>query len=138
MLLLLLAVPSCIYSFWHGVIPTAYFIFIFVYLLSNILRGLFCTEFNLQCTEKRREVRIINSTWPLRRTPRFFLVHVSAVSAASYGQRYQCSFIHLSYRVITFLLWPEHASKETVDLSVKAIEVSSCLSLSESSDVKET
>ena len=25
MLSLLLAVPSCIYSFWHGVIPTSYF-----------------------------------------------------------------------------------------------------------------
>ena len=24
---ILLAVPSCIYSFWHGVIPTSYFIF---------------------------------------------------------------------------------------------------------------
>ena len=30
MLSLLLAVPSCIYSFWHGVIPTSYFIFILV------------------------------------------------------------------------------------------------------------
>ena len=27
MLSLLLTVPSCIYSFWHGVIPTSYFIF---------------------------------------------------------------------------------------------------------------
>ena len=27
MLSLLLAVPSCICSFWHGVIPTSYFIF---------------------------------------------------------------------------------------------------------------
>ena len=27
MLSLLLAVPSCTYSFWHGVIPTSYFIF---------------------------------------------------------------------------------------------------------------
>ena len=27
MLSLLLAVPSCSYSFWHGVIPTSYFIF---------------------------------------------------------------------------------------------------------------
>ena len=27
MLSILLAVPSCIYSFWHGVIPTSYFIF---------------------------------------------------------------------------------------------------------------
>ena len=27
MLSLLLAVPSCIYSFWHDVIPTSYFIF---------------------------------------------------------------------------------------------------------------
>ena len=26
-MLSLLAVPSCIYSFWHGVIPTSYFIF---------------------------------------------------------------------------------------------------------------
>ena len=41
----------------------------------------------------------------------------------------------LSYRVITFSLWPEHASKETVDLSAKAIEVSSCFPLS---GVKET
>ena len=24
---ILLGVPSCIYSFWHGVIPTSYFIF---------------------------------------------------------------------------------------------------------------
>ena len=32
MLSLLLAVPSCIYSFWHGVIPTSYFIFILVSL----------------------------------------------------------------------------------------------------------
>ena len=31
MLSLLLGVPSCIYSFWHGVIPTSYFIFILVY-----------------------------------------------------------------------------------------------------------
>ena len=27
MLSILLAVPSCIYSFWHGVIPTSYLIF---------------------------------------------------------------------------------------------------------------
>ena len=27
MLSILLAVPSCTYSFWHGVIPTSYFIF---------------------------------------------------------------------------------------------------------------
>ena len=31
---LLLAVPSCIYSFWHGVIPTSYFIFILVIIHS--------------------------------------------------------------------------------------------------------
>ena len=29
MLSILLAVPSCIYSFWHVVIPTSYFIFIY-------------------------------------------------------------------------------------------------------------
>ena len=33
MLSLLLAVPSCIYSFWHGVIPTSYLIFILVSLI---------------------------------------------------------------------------------------------------------
>ena len=33
MLSLLLAVPSCTYSFWHGVIPTSYFIFILVSLI---------------------------------------------------------------------------------------------------------
>ena len=33
MLSLLLAVPSCIYSVWYGVIPTSYFIFILVSLI---------------------------------------------------------------------------------------------------------
>ena len=33
MLSLLLALPSCIYSFWHGVIPTSYFIFTLVSLI---------------------------------------------------------------------------------------------------------
>ena len=33
MLSILLVVPSCIYSFWHGVIPTSYFIFILVSLI---------------------------------------------------------------------------------------------------------
>ena len=33
---LLLAVPSCIYSFWHGVIPTSYFIFYDFYTCSII------------------------------------------------------------------------------------------------------
>ena len=36
MLSLLLAVPSCIYSFWHGVIPTSYFIFNDFYTCSII------------------------------------------------------------------------------------------------------
>ena len=36
-MLSILAVPSCTYSFWHGVIPTSYFIFILVY---NFYAGL--------------------------------------------------------------------------------------------------
>ena len=36
MLSLLLAVPSCIYSFWHGVIPTSYFIFTLVVLYMSL------------------------------------------------------------------------------------------------------
>ena len=38
---LLLAVPSCIYSFWHGVIPTSYFIFnAFYTCFTNFFPGL--------------------------------------------------------------------------------------------------
>ena len=37
MLSLLLAVPSCIYSFWHGVIPTSYFIFNDLYILQHVI-----------------------------------------------------------------------------------------------------
>ena len=33
MLSLLLAVPSCSCSFWHGIIPTSYFIFNDIYLI---------------------------------------------------------------------------------------------------------
>ena len=38
MLSLLLAVPSCIYSFWHGVIPTSYFIFndFYMYIRESV------------------------------------------------------------------------------------------------------
>ena len=41
MLSLLLTVPSCIYSFWHGVIPTSYFIFNDFYpgLALTVARG---------------------------------------------------------------------------------------------------
>ena len=42
MLSLLLAVPSCIYSFWHGVIPTSYFIFTLVYII--IVQGKIAEE----------------------------------------------------------------------------------------------
>ena len=44
MLSLLLAVPSCIYSFWHGVIPTSYFIFKDFYTcFTNFLSRLSCS-----------------------------------------------------------------------------------------------
>ena len=36
MLSILLAVPSCTYSFWHGVIPTSYFIFNYFYTCNII------------------------------------------------------------------------------------------------------
>ena len=41
---LLLAVPSCIYSFWHGVIPTSYFIFILVYII--IIHAIIATYYS--------------------------------------------------------------------------------------------
>ena len=44
MLSLLLAVPSCIYSFWHGVIPTSYMIFILVSLI-------FVSRLSLDCSD---------------------------------------------------------------------------------------
>ena len=44
MLSLLLVVPSCICSFWHGVIPTSYFIFNDFYsCFSNFYSGLALT-----------------------------------------------------------------------------------------------
>ena len=49
MLSLLLAVPSCIYSFWHGVIPTSYFIFNDFYTcFTNFLSRL-----SLDCSARR-------------------------------------------------------------------------------------
>ena len=48
MLSLLLAVPSCIYSFWHGVIPTSYFIFILVYKVTlDFLMGIVFVELSM-------------------------------------------------------------------------------------------
>ena len=69
MLSLLLAVPSCIYSFWHGVIPTSYFIFndfytiqarlalttvrgemLYIYTCVHVRACVFCTrELNGSC-----------------------------------------------------------------------------------------
>ena len=40
MLSILLAVPSCIYSFWYGIIPTSYFIFNDFYTCIIIIRKL--------------------------------------------------------------------------------------------------
>ena len=42
MLSLLLAVPSCIYSFWHGVIPTSYFMDFYT-CFTNFLSSLALT-----------------------------------------------------------------------------------------------
>ena len=43
------AVPSCIYSFWHGVIPTSYFIFNDFYTcFTNFLSRL-----SLDCSARR-------------------------------------------------------------------------------------
>ena len=55
MLSLLLAVPSCIYSFWHGVIPTSYFIFNDFYTcFTNFLSRL-----SLDCSARRDTIRSI-------------------------------------------------------------------------------
>ena len=52
MLSLLLAVPSCIYSFWHGVIPTSYFIFNDFYTcFTNVLSRL-----SLDCSARRDDI----------------------------------------------------------------------------------
>ena len=55
MLSLLLAVPSCIHSFWHGVIPTSYFIFNDFYTcFTNFLSRL-----SLDCSAQRDTIRSI-------------------------------------------------------------------------------
>ena len=40
-----LAVASCTYSFWHGVIPTSYFIFNDFYTFSSITRNALCVSY---------------------------------------------------------------------------------------------
>ena len=57
MLSLLLAVPSCIYSFWHGVIPTSYFIF-------NDFYTCFTNFFPLTvlCSVRRDAIRSMRAT----------------------------------------------------------------------------
>ena len=55
MLSLLLTVPSCIHSFWHGVIPTSYFIFKDFYTcFTNFLSRL-----SLDCSARRDAIRSI-------------------------------------------------------------------------------
>ena len=50
MLSLLLAVPSCIYNVWHGVIPTSYFIF-------NDFYTCFTSRLSLDCSARRDAIR---------------------------------------------------------------------------------
>ena len=50
MLSILLAVPSCTYSFWHGVIPTSYFIFNDFYTCSIYEQHVQCSVHFVQCT----------------------------------------------------------------------------------------
>ena len=58
MLSLLLAVPSCIYSFWHGVIPTSYFIFNDFYTcFTNFL-----SRVSLDCSARRDAIRSTRAT----------------------------------------------------------------------------
>ena len=47
MLSLLLAVPSCIYIFWHGIIPSSYFIFILVHNATYAVHGFRNVSFNV-------------------------------------------------------------------------------------------
>ena len=44
MLSILLAVPSCFNSFWHGVIPTSYFIFNDFYTCNNYILHTYCQK----------------------------------------------------------------------------------------------
>ena len=64
MLSLLLAVPSCIYSFWHGVIPTSYFIFNDFYTcFTNFLSRL-----SLDCNAQRDGIARYTYMYTFRRT----------------------------------------------------------------------
>ena len=54
MLSLLLAVPSCFYSFWHGVIPTPYFIFNDFYTCFTN----FFSKLSLDCSARRDAIRV--------------------------------------------------------------------------------
>ena len=65
---LLLAVPSCIYSFWHGVIPTSYFIFILVSLIFIL---------SLDCSARRDD---ITPTYVVRATRTYTRMRIVRVT----------------------------------------------------------
>ena len=46
-----LAVASCIYSFWHGVIPTSYFIFNDFYTCVTSVDHIVAVFFDLPCLD---------------------------------------------------------------------------------------
>ena len=72
MLSILLAVPSCFNSFWHGVIPTSYFIFNDFYTCNIIGITYQCLSDAMSCSTmwKKETPRaqchdIVNGDWPV-------------------------------------------------------------------------
>ena len=73
MLSLLLAVPSCIYSFWHGVIPTSYFIFNDFYTCYIVITPSNFISINFQ--EIRRIKMVLTKLMEQRNRKSIFLSH---------------------------------------------------------------
>ena len=78
MLSILLAVPSCTYSFWHGVIPTSYFIFNDFYT---------CIIMEDICTGSSGQVRIQGESLGSEHPPHHFYLHAAQDPQALYSKK---------------------------------------------------
>ena len=82
MLSLLLAVPSCIYSFWHGVIPTSYFIFNDFYTCISMSQAVYTSL----CNYSAVKFSMLMTFLPCRKFPTvWYSVHTANMPAAQHS-----------------------------------------------------
>ena len=108
MLPILLAVPSCTYSFWHGVIPTSYFIFNDFYTCFTI----FLMQALSLCRARRDGTRT--------RTPTYVRACVLCICALDMRSRSRAPYRYRGRHLINgkmALYYTEIAAKTWISLS---------------------